>query len=268
MNHGFQLLLPRAFRNNSNTNQTIPVSVVANEVSVPVSQSQISNPESSHMASATTVVIPTQQLETTATSSQSNTNYLLTIPRGVVMLHHQLSCKYVLNKYCLPVSEVHFTSDEHKCKFGRDCVVTRTKLLSEGDSLSHISLTVYGSTINTFKKLKYNQMDTRLVHCFNKHCKNTHTKLPKCFHYICYMHKLTNKSNDGMDMIELEGPNDKLLKLIDETVNITSILEEIKLSDTKLIFPVCGKRCYNSVLLTRTKNTNKSLCFALLNSYE
>ena len=98
-------------------------------------------------------------------------------------------------------------------------------------------------------------MDTRLVHCVNKLCKYSHTKLPKSFHYVCFMHKIHTKANDGMDIIESIGIEDNMVDQLHKDIDIKSIYTTVKDSQHKLIFPVCGKRCYNTIMQSKKKTT-------------
>ena len=127
-------------------------------------------------------------------------------------------------------------------------------MYSKGEMLSHISPTVFKNNTIISKKYKYETIDTRLVKCFNKLCKNSNTKVPKCFHFACYQHMITNVVKQEMDMLEFEGVGDKI---VDQIVGITN-MKEVELyleenTDMKLIFPVCGKRCFNIVSGLRNK---------------
>ena len=62
-----------------------------------------------------------------------------------------------------------------------------------------------------------------------------------------------------MTHLILENDKDKLLKLIDsnKVEDMASIVRHISNDPTKLIFPVCGKRCYNTLSNYRKKEENK-----------
>ena len=206
-----------------------------------------SSSDSTHASRNTTTHNERPNLQTT----QSNKSPLYnTNPPGIVLLHHQESRNYVRDAYCSPVTD-DINKSLDQCKFNRDCLVSRTKLFTEGQPKSHLSSTVYGSSNTTLKKIKYDTMDTRLVHCVNKLCKHSDTKLPKTFHYVCFMHKIHTKANDGMDIIESIGIDDNMFDHLHKDIDIKSIYTTVKDSQHKLIFPVCGKRCYNTIMLSK-----------------
>ena len=62
-----------------------------------------------------------------------------------------------------------------------------------------------------------------------------------------------------MTHLTIENDKDKLVDLIDSTKveDMASIVRHLSNHSTKLIFPVCGKRCYNTVSNVRNKEVNK-----------
>ena len=65
------------------------------------------------------------------------------------------------------------------------------------------------------------------------------------------------KSNEGMQVLDLDNKKDVIVDKIAEGINISTIEESIKNDDIQLVFPVCSKRCYNMVC---KKNSTKGLC--------
>ena len=57
----------------------------------------------------------------------------------------------------------------------------------------------------------------------------------------------TQKDNEKMEHLTIEKGNDKLLELIDNTIDMKVIKETISNDSTQLIFPLCGKRCFNKI---------------------
>ena len=58
-----------------------------------------------------------------------------------------------------------------------------------------------------------------------------------------------------MELIKIKSGHDKLLELVDDMTDISEI-EEIQEGDdifTKLTFPFCGQRCFNTISTFRTK---------------
>ena len=265
MNHGFSFSLPRGVFGNKYKDDERPVLSNTPLAPQPITQSQTSNttptniPYNSTAISTDELILnPTSPL-TKITNQPNNPPSVPNNPPSVVILHHQNTTKYVLSDYCFPVSEsLYNTNTTNQCKFSnRDCVVSKTKVFIEGKKIPHLSETVFSSGATPYKKNNYNTIDTRLIACFNKMCKSTTTKKPKCFHYCCFMHMMSSKSNDGLEFVELDGPNDKVLTLVDKNIDIKKIVDDIKDINTKLIFPVCGKRCFNTVVFTRQKKTTK-----------
>lgn len=258
MNHPrfLPFVLPSVFGNNQKQKVQPPNVSEINPDPVSITQSQTNSSSSSqptHTSRNTSIHNERPNLQTL----QPTNNKEITPPPGFIILHHDDTTNAVLDAYCSPVNET-FTESVEQCKFKRDCIVLRTKLFMEGQHQSHISPSVYGSTNYTLKKIKYHTMDTRLVKCVNKLCKNTNTKVPKCFHYVCFMHKIHTKANDGMDIIVNTGVDDKIFDQLHTDVDVKTILGNIKDSEKQLIFPVCGKRCYNTILSMRNKKPVKT----------
>ena len=232
--------------NNSNsslTNNTLPVQISQSQNLIP--PSSIVTYQISTRPFPETPVVPS-----TTTSKQK-------LPPSVVEVHHKSSKNYLLEPYCHPILDSAALSKEDTCKFGRTCIVNKSKIFSYGEHLSHISSTIFKSNRKSSKKFHYDMMDTRLVTCFNKSCKSTNTKFPKTFHYICFQHMMTASSNHDMQFIEIENPGDNILKQITDEVDIKKVMDALQQDETKLIFPVCGKRCYNTVIHTRNKKDPK-----------
>ena len=125
--------------------------------------------------------------------------------------------------------------------------------------MSLVSPTVFKTKDINNKKYNYGTIDTRLVKCFNKLCKNTNTKVPKWFHYACYQHMIHTQVNDDMNYLEYEGVSDKILDQVVGVKNIKHVQEYLNNKENKLLFPVCGKRCFNIVNGTRNKSKPKGV---------
>ena len=266
MNNYASFILPSVSTNNtSETNESIPILPTAGTTTRIVSQSQ-------------TTSEPSSSIVCTSSSSNSNTNdrfhnspsSLLTTqpstnntPR-LVLLHHEDTHHFVLPSYCCPThtseSNSVSTTPQHVCNFKRDCVISRTKVYSSGQNMSNLSPTVFKiNIVATSKKFNYGTIDTRLVSCFNKLCKHSDTKLPKCFHYACYKHMMLTQGNDEMNEIEYQGVSDNILDQVVGVNNIKELQEHLEGNTNKLIFPVCGKRCFNVVMANKNKNKPKGV---------
>ena len=229
MNHAFPFLLPLSgvFGRESTPTNSIPA---------PITQED--QPQQPPLTQPTTINLPPSSTINQCTSTTNQPSQIERVPQpknnsiqpnnipGIVTLHHQESSNFILESYCSPVSDT-FSTSLNKCKYNHECVVAKTNLLYKGQNISSISPTVYRNYTPTTKKFTYRTMDTRFVSCFNKLCKHSNSKLPKCFHYVCFQHMMVTRPKDGIDVIELIGPGDKLTDQIDKSVDIQSIQNAI-----------------------------------------
>ena len=261
INNYASFILPHVSTNNPNESNDSITLAPSNTTPVVVSQSQNTPTQSfssSSLSSPYTSSNNISQLKPSSTPiSLSTTPNTL----GVVLLHHNQKKHYVLEPYCIPINtdtEVVSTS-QYVCKHTRECVINRTKIYLNGERMPHVSPTVFKP--NKVKNPKFNHpiIDTRLVQCFNKGCKNTLTNLPKYFHYACYQHMIATKVEEEMKLIEYEGVGDKIVDQIVGVDNMKVIQESMGIDDHKLIFPVCGKRCYNVVMSSKNKKKPKDV---------
>jgi hypothetical protein len=232
----------------------------------PVSQSQTYDDSASHPNNDSTCNRPVLQIPRPPTINP--TNISTSHPSDLVLLHHEDKVNYVLDQYCQPVSCT-FTAPQEFCKFNRDCIVQKSKILYKGDNITTLSPTVFSSARGIMKKFNYSILDARLIQCFNDKCNNPTTKQPKYFHHVCYMHMMPLKSSKGMDVLEIEYPGDKIIEQIHKNVDLPTVNRNLSKCDTKLIFPVCGKRCYNSVCFYRNKRDKpKESEYAIAQSWD
>jgi hypothetical protein len=178
---------------------------------------------------------------------------------GVLLLSHQDIKNYVLEAYCTPLvpDSANVCQPVPTCKFTRECVISRSKVYVHGERLPSISPTVFKTKNVKNERFNYSQVDTQIVQCFNKLCKNSNTKLPKHFHFACYQHMQANQGNDDMKLIYYEGIGDTIVDQVVGVDNLREILNGLDLDKHNLIFPVCGKRCYNIVMNLRQKKKKK-----------
>ena len=224
----------------------------------PISQSQNQNINTSQLSANTNSSFRNQDDLTNNTPTLSTDPILNhTVDTDFTLVHHDAIINYVLNKYCQPVNQA-LKYPDNDCNFKKNCIVHKTKVLRSGTVLPNISPTVFSHVSLPSRKHNYNILDARLIKCFNPSCKTSQTKEPKLFHYICYKHMRKVKKNESMKDLQIEKENDKLLDLIEKSVDMESIQTQLLSTLTKLIFPVCGKRCYNTVSHYRvTKNKSK-----------
>ena len=224
-----------------------------------ISQSQHSSPPYSTTHTNQSSINPEDE-DDESTNTTSTTHHTSN-PIGLIRLHHEQSSNYVLEPYCRPISDT-FNPPKHiSCKYTRQCIVLKSKVISLGDPLPLMSETVYKNKI-PFTKINYINMDTRFVQCVNKSCKSSNPSLSKCFHFICYKHMMSTCKKDAMKELVFRGPGDKIIEQLDKGIEIKAIYDSIKEDNTNLILPVCRKRCYNTVhkkLKKRRKLTQECL---------
>ena len=223
---------------------------------IPISQSQ-----NIYTGSEVTTSIPNTNYKSHSQPSSTPNYTLRNNPPGLCKLYHEDTQVFVLEKYCRPLSDT-FSTLELGCKFNkRDCVVSKTKTLGKGRNMEELSDTVYHNPDGSTKKYNYKTVDTRLVNCFNKLCKSTNSKIPKCFHYVCYRHMMESQTDSAMKVLKVESEKDKIVDHLIKGIKIKDIQNRILLHEdnTNLIFPVCGKRCYNTVTFNRYINDTKGV---------
>ena len=228
-------------------NETNTIEVTNNmSTSVQVTQSQNTIHPSSSKSTITIDNTNNTQSEIELPANPINTCLYNNLP-GLVRLYHNETSNYMLEQYCRPVVDT-FLSTEGNCKFHRNCIVSKLKLVNDGVNMRELSPTVYQKSMFSSKKSDYTKMDTRLVCCFNKLCKSTNVNLSKSFHYICYQNMIKKQSNLEMEVVEYSANKKNILHHIKEGIDMTQIEDTLKDKDPQLIFPICGKRCYNTVM--------------------
>ena len=209
--------------------------------------------------STTSVNLPTYTISQVSTASPNYpSNDVVALPNQnkLVQVHHQNEIQYVMEDYCKPISES-FIDPQESCKFKKDCIVSKNKVLSKG-TLSHsIPPTVFTYVPTTSQKIKYNTYDVRLMTCFNPSCKHPTTKKAKQFHHVCFLHMLNTDPTKDMKLIKMDSAHDKLVDLMEDKTDV-SFLKELNATDiSNLSLPFCGKRCYNTIINYRNKCSNK-----------
>lgn len=64
---------------------------------------------------------------------------------------------------------------------------------------------------------------------------------------------MRTQSNEYIEALESVNNKDTKVDKIPEGIDLTVIQERIKNEDIKLVFPVCGKRCYNTLCNSKNK---------------
>jgi hypothetical protein len=103
--------------------------------------------------------------------------------------------------------------------------------------------------------LQYTKLDSRYVQCFMPNCVEREPKVAKVFHFACHIHNSNQKSDYGFELVQYKGGDDVLLNQVkndDEELKIR--IREFPILNTKLVFPMCSKRCYNVLEKLRQRN--------------
>jgi hypothetical protein len=195
-----------------------------------------------HTSSTSISTQPTSTLsDHEKNTDKNNTNKLCTL------LHHKDETHYVLSTYCIPVTSNSLHANLC-CKFTlKECMVDRSKAFVSGTLVDSLSDSVYIPTNGKLKRYKYNIVDTRLLKCCYPKCSAITTKEPKLFHHVCFMHGLIIKQKEGLEMIELTSEDDKIFELLCIPHEDRKTLYNLSSTQAKVIFPVCGKRCFSNV---------------------
>jgi hypothetical protein len=202
---------------------------------------------------------PYQHTQTTTETHQNQLstdvayNSIQTKKLNCELLYHQDETHYVLSEFCHPVSSTNVNTTQ-QCRYGRDCLVLKWKILEGAVQHSELSPTTYTPPVNEKEQSKYiyDLVDTRYVTCFRK-CTSKNSTQPKYFHHVCYMHNM-NKSKVGkMNHIQVSNDDKFTLRLVNQSLkqnNTNSRLVDKDAPDgmIKLILPVCGKRCSSNVM--------------------
>jgi hypothetical protein len=215
-----------------------PVNVSACNTSLPIISPRKST--SSGISSSTNINNVTQQSQT-----QSQTTDYDDDQQGFVLVHHEEKAHFILSSYCLPVNHSLDKSLVHQCRFGRNCIVHKNKVLDRGDVESSISPTVISRSKNFSKEqFMYNILDMRFIKCFSSNCKQKNQDQPKIFHHVCYMHFIYSNDTNDLKVIELEETNTLLVEYVK---NIAGSDIRIPKSGTTIL-PTCGKQCQKKII--------------------
>jgi hypothetical protein len=199
----------------------------------------------------------TDDVDNTINSTQTSTQAIL--KDKYVRLYHEHKSYMVLEQYYLPVSTVNPTI--YKFPF-RNCVVQRSKIIETGEQLSDISPIVYKPDPTVNKKLSYRKLDARYVRCFMSNCVDSDAESSKAFHFLCHVHNVNLKGEENYKLIEYKGGNDVLLDQVSMNDNeIKQQIREFPTMNTKLIFPLCSKRCFNSLQSHRKKKGERGTSY-------
>jgi hypothetical protein len=225
----------------------IPVNLDNMNASVPV----ITQEDTSNLTSPTpTTPVNNRPIMHNDSPKMSN-NYTI--------VYHEDTTHYVLSHFCLPVSDKPSVQATSACKYPhRGCIIARSKCLQSGRQLPELSTSVYQPNYKRNKKMNYTLLDSQVIKCFVPTCNGTKGGNPKQFHYSCYVHAIESNKDHDTHFIEYMGIDDKLLDLFPYTnKDLKKIIKNFRCNTSKLFFPVCSKRCYNTVVTTRNKVITK-----------
>jgi hypothetical protein len=104
--------------------------------------------------------------------------------------------------------------------------------------------------------MEYKKLDARTLKCVLQKCVDCATNNSKIFHFCCYAHDVAVKRNKGLNMAQCTGADDVLLDHLencDPSLKHHGIVNFSK-PDGILVFPLCTKRCYNSLIGVRHRH--------------
>ena len=238
-----------------NSNTTLTNAIDTNINTIPMSQPDLSI-ITTPTVTTNSFVAPSTVMHTPTTHLNNTSNIHVQTNNKLVTLHHDNNIHYVMEEYCKPIN-VSYICPQESCKFNRECIVSKNKVMTKGTLVDSISPTVFKHVPTTSLKNKYTTYDVRLVSCFNPSCKHPKTKMAKVFHHVCFMNMLKTNLTDEMELITIDTKKDKLVELIDDKIDVSFFNELSDLEYTNLSFPFCGKRCFNTITNYRNKISNK-----------
>jgi hypothetical protein len=133
-------------------------------------------------------------------------------------------------------------------------MIKRSQVYKDGKPVFDLSPTVFIPQPGNLRIYKYNIIDTRTYKCCHPSCSGSKSKVLKVLHHACYMHSLSLVyENDDKLIIYMEDIDDKVLEYVKVNSTERKVLNYLFKTGTPIIFPVCGKRCFKSLLGYRSK---------------
>ena len=68
---------------------------------------------------------------------------------------------------------------------------------------------------------------------------------------------IATSSNEAMNLLQFDDANNKIKSTINNDIDNTTIQNSLINDARKLIFPVCGKRCFNCIMSEKNKSKGK-----------
>jgi hypothetical protein len=192
------------------------------------------------------------------TSSQNSTQNTDKTVDGIVELYHNNDKYYVFEEYTDSDTNS-YKNPEHVCFYTktRNCIVVKSKIISQGKQQPRISNTVFASIPCVPNCKSYSLVDIRLIKCLNPTCKSSVNKLPKTFHFCCYMNMMATNTEEIPAHLTSADNKDRILDFVKSSADLSNLFEKISISSSTLIYPMCGKRCYNKLGNHRNKVKKK-----------
>ena len=87
----------------------------------------------------------------TLTCNETTNNNILP-PNHLLQLYHDNQIHYILEEFCQPVSESFTNNPVNVCKFNRECLVAKNKVVTKAPIIASLSPTAFGMVPNLTKK--------------------------------------------------------------------------------------------------------------------
>ena len=154
MNGSTNLCRPHEVTINYNDTQdnTLPLQITTN--TIPLSQTMTDNAPINNITN-NSLISPsmTTRMNTIITHHNPTSTQTQPVPHktNFEQLFYETDIYYIKEQYCQPISES-FKGTPDQCKFNRECLVSKQKVLSKGNLLQSTSQTVFTSVPATSKQ--------------------------------------------------------------------------------------------------------------------
>ena len=239
---------------NSPSLNTIPTHINI----IPTSRNQSINTSSSNNQQHTTHHDSFQTKSLLPCDNTKNLPKTTVEDTNLIRVYHGYNSNYIIHRYCQPVADS-FDISKEICKYTRDCVVNKNKILKKSSLLESLSPTCFDAVPNKKTTSNYSVNDLRIVRCFSPSCKSIKTKRPKLFHYVCFMHMLNMNEDTEMKLIGWKEYEQQIKKQVDSSVDMNHIQNSLTNDNTNLIFPFCGIRCFRSIVKPKKEESEYSI---------
>ena len=111
---------------------------------IPVSQSQV-DPTPTDITNPTIQPPPSTNMIQNTSTSDTYMNNNLPPPEKLVRVYHDNEIQYILADYCQPIQESFTENPPDLCKYNRECLVSKNKVITKAPLKNSLSDTVFGT---------------------------------------------------------------------------------------------------------------------------